>query len=250
MTVGALIIARLSSTRLPNKNILEISGKPMIIQLADRVSKSKKVDKVIIATSNLPSDDPLEELAKRYDILCHRGSLENVMERIVGAAEEFDCETIVEILGDNPLVHSDLIDDVIDLHESYKADYTANITTEYDPYCENMSLFSVGLRVQVYSLNAAREYIKFPEYESNDRHPSAFMFDNPEIFKISFLEAKGKWKFMNRPRLNFAVNYRKNFKLIEKIFKQQYQNNPNFNLADVYDQLDKDVSLYSLFGPE
>ena len=106
MTVAALLIARLSSTRLPGKNILPVAGKPMIQHLAERVSKSKLISNVIIATSTLPSDDPLEELANQIGVDCYRGSLDNVMERISGAAKKYNCDTIVEILGDNPLVHS------------------------------------------------------------------------------------------------------------------------------------------------
>ena len=115
MKIGAFLIARLSSTRLPNKNVLPIVGKPMIELLVERVKASNFVSKVIIATSDLVSDDPLEELSQRLGVDCYRGSLNNVMERITKAAEFYDCDTIVEILGDNPLVHSNLIDDVIKL---------------------------------------------------------------------------------------------------------------------------------------
>ena len=186
MSIGALIVARLSSKRLPKKNILKVSGMPMIRQLAERVSKSNFVDKVIIATSNLPSDDPLEELAKKIGIGCYRGSLENVMERICETASAYECDTIVEILGDNPLVHADLIDDVINLYLKEGLDYAANITSEYLPFSEKKSLFSIGLRVQVYSKIVADLYSDYADYPGNGRHPCAFIFDNPEKFKVNY----------------------------------------------------------------
>jgi len=118
MTTGVFIIARLSSTRLPAKNMMPILGKPMIQHLVERIAKSKTIDKIVITTSTLPSDDPLEALAEDIGIDCFRGDLDNVMERIVGAANYFNCDTVVEILGDNPLVHSSLIDDVVGLYHS------------------------------------------------------------------------------------------------------------------------------------
>ena len=250
MTVGALLIARLSSTRLPQKNILHFVGKPMIQLLAERVAKSKLVSKVIIATSNLPSDDPLEELANDIGLGCYRGSLDNVMERITGAAEKYDCETIVEILGDNPLVHSDLIDDVVELYNSNNLDYAASVTREYIPHSENKLLFSIGLRVQVYSLDAAKKYNCYLEYPDNGRHHCAYIFDHPDKFSVDYLEAKGRWSFMNRPALNFAVNYPKNFELTKRIYEENYSKDNNFPLELVYEQLDEEPDLYQLFGAE
>ena len=82
MKTAAFIIARLSSSRLPEKNLMPILGKPMIEHLIHRVRKSKLIDEVCIVTSNLRSDDKLEEFAKVNNIPCYRGSLDNIMERI------------------------------------------------------------------------------------------------------------------------------------------------------------------------
>jgi spore coat polysaccharide biosynthesis protein SpsF len=250
MTICALLIARLSSTRLPQKNILPIIGKPMIQHLVERVENSKLISKVIITTSNLPSDDPLEELANKIGVSCYRGSLDNIMERIVNSAKECNCKTVVEILGDNPLVHSDLIDDVIRLYQNNNLDYAANITKEYGCQSKDNKLFSVGLRVQVYSLSVAKEYIHYPEYPGNGKHPCAYIFDNPNKFSVGYLEAKGKWSFMNRPVLNFAVNYPKNFDLAKKIYEKNYTKDNNFPLELVFEQLDEEIDLYPLFGTE
>ncbi len=250
MSVGAFLVARLSSTRLPEKNILPVAGKPMIQQLAERVKNSKLVDKVIIATSNLPSDDPLEDLAKEIGIGCYRGSLDNVMERIVGAADTYECDTIVEILGDNPLVHGGLIDDVVSLYTNDELDYAANITTEYKPHSDGKELFSIGLRVQVYSKKVADLYTQYPDYLENGRHPCAYIFDHPDEFKVGYIEATGKWAFMNHPDLNFAVNYPKNFELTKKIYERNYPNDVNFDLQSIYNQLNDEPELLKLFGAE
>lgn len=245
MAVGAFLVARMGSTRLPGKSMLKILGKPMIELFAERISHSKHIDKTIITTSDDPSDDALEELAKKIGIGCFRGSLNNVMERINGAAETYGCDTIVELLGDNPLVHSDLIDDVVQFYRKGKYDYAVNVTKEYSVSPSELKLFSVGIRVQVYSKGASGKWKDYSGYADNY---TSYMFRNPRIFKIGYFEAKGKWAFMNKPDLRFAVNYRKDFDFIKHIFEQNYSNDKNFSLDKVYEQLSAEEKLRTLMG--
>lgn len=251
MTTGAFIVVRLSSSRLPQKAMLEILGKPMIEHMIERVRASRMINKVVITTSVHPSDDLLEELAQKLNVCCYRGSLENVMERVSGAAKTCDCDTVVELLGDNPLVHSELIDDVVGFYINGRYDYAATVTKEYPAAVTRKRLFSVGVRIQVYSKAAAGEYINYPGYMGNDcKHPCSYIFEHPEKFKIGYFEAKGKWAFMNRPELSFAVNYFNNFNLIKAIFEKNYPADKTFSLEKVYGQLDKDRYLYLLMGSE
>jgi spore coat polysaccharide biosynthesis protein SpsF len=223
----------------------------MIELMAERVLASEAIDKVVIATSNLPSDDPLEALAEKIGIGCYRGSLENVMDRIVNAAEAYDCDTIVELLGDNPLVHSELIDDVVRYYRDSGYDYAATVTREYPVSEIEKKLFSIGVRVQVYSSAIAQQSVDYPAYFGDeDKHPTAYIFERPEKYKVGYFEARGKWAFMNRPALTFAVNYRKNVNLIRAIFEKNYPEDTNFPLERVYQQLDLEKYLYILMGAE
>ena len=251
MTIGALLVVRLSSTRLPQKGIMKILDKPMMELMIERVQKSELIDKVVITTSTLPSDDPLEDLAKKLKVSCYRGALENVMERISGAAKAYSCDTIVELLGDNPLIHAELIDDVIKFYTNGSYDYAATLTKEYPVSGSDKKLFSTGVRVQVYSKSVDEQYPQYPEYiNNNSKHPCAYIFEHPKTFKIGYFEARDKWSFMNRPDLNFAVNYRKNFDLIRTFFETHYPNDNNFSLKKVYDQLDAEKHLYLQMGSE
>ena len=114
MSVGALVVARLGSTRRPAKTLLDLLGRPMIERLIRRLRAARGLDLVAIATSSDPIDQPLADLGARLDVPVHRGDLHNVMERLRTAAAEFGCDTVVEVLGDNPLVHSDLVEAVLE----------------------------------------------------------------------------------------------------------------------------------------
>lgn len=246
----AFIIARLNSSRLVRKNVMPILDLPMIIHLANRVRNSEKINRVIITTSTESTDDELEEVSKEYGFDCYRGPLDNLMQRITDAAIHFDSSNIIEILGDNPLIHSSLIDEVINIYQSGNYDYAANISTDYGELVAGMRLFSVGLRVQIYKKEVAIDHTKYPEYLTNGRHPSAYIFENPETYKIGYLEASGHWEFMNKPELNFSVNYPKNFELNRLIFEENYLDDNNFNLEKVFKQLENQPELLELFGAE
>ena len=248
MPVGAFIIARLNSSRLTEKHMRRIMGKPMIEMMVERVRAAKTVDNIVITTSNLSSDDQLEELSKKFGIYCYRGSLENIMDRIVNAAKTYECDTVVELLGDNPLVHSELIDEVVNYYFKNKYDYVATATNEY-PISGKKYLFPVGIRVQVYSVNAAEQYIKYPEYINNEnKHPCSYIFEHPESFNIGYLEAKDKWCFLNHPNLNFAVNYQENFEMVRQIFENCYFENSNFSMNDIMQTVDLNQDLKLLMG--
>lgn len=251
MSIGAFLIARMSSSRLPGKCMMKILGKPLIELMVERVEQSEFIDKIVITTSRDSSDEPLKKMAHKLKVSCYRGSLEDLMDRICSAARAYDCDTIIELLGDNPLVHSELVDDVIKFYQDGRYDYAATATKEYPVSSAEKKLFSVGVRVQVYSRAVAEQWINYEEYIGNeDKHPCAFIFEHPKTFKVGYFEAIGKWGFMNKPHFSFAVNYRKNFNLIRTIFEQNYPEGRNFPLKKVYEQLDREVYLLSLMGSE
>lgn len=248
MKIGALIVARLGSSRLKAKNLMKILDKPMIQHLAERIQRAGRQNLVAIATSTDVSDNPLEDFAQTIGIQCYRGSLENVMERVAGAGSHFNCDAVVEILGDNPLVHSDLIDDVIDLFVTQNLDYAANITKEYGTVNPDLVRFPIGVRVQVYKTSVAHDWKKYPEFLAKDLGTSAYIFHHPETYKCGYLEATGSWKSLHQPSWHFAVNYQKNFDLIEKIFAELYPKNHNFSLQDVMMLMRQRPEWHALMG--
>lgn len=247
MKTGALLIARLSSTRLPAKNLKLMAGLPMIAHLAERIDRAKSIDQVIITTSEEASDDPLALFAEEAGIACHRGPLDDVMARICGAADSFELDTIVEILGDNPLIDHHLVDDVMALYDPDTVDYAANISPDYAVKPEGSIDFAIGVRVQAYSAATARRYVEFPDIAG---HPSSYIFDNPDQFKCVYLNAVDEWAFLNKPEINFAVNYPKNFTLMERLFEELYPTDPRFSLRRAIDFMDANPSLYDFTGAE
>jgi spore coat polysaccharide biosynthesis protein SpsF len=116
--VNAIFISvRNSSTRLPNKAILNICGKPTIQHLIENIKKSKSADKVILCTSDRKEDDILCDVATECHIDYFRGSLNDKLVRWLGACKEYDVDFFVNVDGDDLFFDVDLADIVI---EQYK----------------------------------------------------------------------------------------------------------------------------------
>lgn len=248
MTTLAVIAARTGSSRLPGKVLYPILGKPMLERMIERVRCSRYVDDIVIATSTLPEDRQLLDFASQVGVKAFRGSPDDVLGRMHEAVSAHQPELVIELLGDNPLVHSDLIDDTVELHRAGSFDYTATATTEYPHVPAGASLFPIGIRVQVFpppTLARCEAEATTPSYRE---HSTSYIANHPERFRIGYLEARGRWAECHRPALTFAVNYRQNYELIAAIFERCYPRNPNFSLQEALRVWDADPSLHGLMG--
>ncbi len=237
---AALIVARLSSERIPRKNVLPLNGIPMIIRLVNRLRDSKYLDDIIVCTSEHSSDDELCKLCQENNISYGRGPLENVMERICSVASDHDVTTIVEILGDNPFIQSDLVDHGIEIFDSHVFDYVANYSNDYVQEL-NIPKFPIGIRVQVYSLQSALLYLD--DTLKRRSHPSSFLYSNPERFNVKLFGAIDKFQNLNHPNYNISVNYKSNFEFANQIFKKF---DGDVRISDVIDELESNESLMSM----
>ena len=154
--VIAIVQARVGSTRLPGKVLKKINGKPLIEILFHRLNQSKKIDKIILATSKNTENDPLVKLITKLGDDVFRGSENDVLGRYYNAAKSYTPKTVVRITGDCPIIDPTLVDEVISLYEKEKADYVSNT---------NPPTFPDGLDTEVFSFEAlkvAHEQAKEP----------------------------------------------------------------------------------------
>ena len=111
--INIIIEARLNSSRLPKKHLLLVREEPIIQFLIKRLKNVTTCNKIILATTNTKLDDPLVDLAIKNKIDYFRGDEENVMLRVLNAANFFSTDIIVGITADCPLVDPKIIDECI-----------------------------------------------------------------------------------------------------------------------------------------
>jgi spore coat polysaccharide biosynthesis protein SpsF len=110
MNKVAIIQARMSSSRLPGKVMLDIAGQPMLQRVINRAKRSKLIDRVAVATTSDPSDDILELFCQKQALPCYRGSLVDVLDRFYQAARQYRADVIIRLTADCPLLDPDLLD--------------------------------------------------------------------------------------------------------------------------------------------
>lgn len=110
----AIIQARRSSRRLPDKVLLDIGGKPMLQRVVERTRQAKRLDEVIVATTTAPEDETIVQLCQQIGVPAVRGSVFDVLDRFYQAARQFQADSIVRITADCPLIDPALVDQVIE----------------------------------------------------------------------------------------------------------------------------------------
>ena len=121
MRVAVIVQARMTSTRLPGKVLMDLAGKPLLERELERLP-----GEIVLAVTTNPDDDPLTELADRLGVRWYRGSEHDVLSRYAGAAREADADAIVRVTSDCPLIDRDEVHAVIDALTP-DVDYAANI---------------------------------------------------------------------------------------------------------------------------
>ena len=142
MTIGAIIQARMQSSRLPGKILIPLpfhSTKPLLSWPIEELKKCKLVDKIILATSIQPENDILKKFADDHSIFFFQGSEHDVLSRFIGIIKTRQLDIVIRITGDNPIVDIGLLEEIIDKHASGKYDYTYTV---HLPLGMNMEVFN------------------------------------------------------------------------------------------------------------
>jgi len=147
----AIIQARMGSTRLPGKVLMEVNDRPLLAYQLDRISKSKKLDKVVIATSVLEKDDAIESFCVDYGIDYYRGSENDVMSRYYDCAKKYNSDIVVRMTADCPLIDPKIIDKVVQKFEDDNVDYCGNTVPP------ETSRFPDGSDIEVFSMKALEQ---------------------------------------------------------------------------------------------
>lgn len=145
MRIIGVTQARIGSSRLPEKVLLEIMSKPLLAYHLDRIKKSKSVDNWIVATTNEEGADKICHIAKEVGINSFKGSLEDVLDRFYQAVKDENADYVVRITSDCPLIDAELIDQTIHFCVENKLDYYSNIFKENYPDGLDVEIFSFGL---------------------------------------------------------------------------------------------------------
>jgi len=216
----------MTSTRLPGKVLRPLLNKPVLELMIERVRRARLIDGIVIATTNNAADDRVAALAARLGIGCHRGSEEDVLQRVLDAATIFEATTIVELTGDCPLIDPAIIDQAIADHRLGGVDYVSNVLQRSYP---------IGMDTQVFDTAVLADVARRTDDATDREHVSLFIYRNPQLYRLRNIGAPAD---LTRPDLPLTLDTPEDFSLIEWIYQSLYPKNPAFSLRDALTLLD------------
>jgi len=225
----AIIQARMSSTRLPNKVLKTIANKPMLQLQIERIKTAKLIDKIVVATSNQSEDDAIAQLCQQLDISCFRGSLNDVLARYYYCANQYNTTHIVRLTADCPLTDASIIDQVIHLHIKTQSDYTSN--------CSPASLPD-GLDVEVFTKKALTRAFNQARIPAEREHITLYFRNNNSIFNNTNFKHSP-----NLSHLRWTVDESEDFDFVKQVYQYLYTYNPHFSTDDILNLLNEHPEL-------
>ena len=228
MKIIAIIQARMGSTRLENKVMKPINAKPMIELLLMRLTKSKLIQKIVVATSKDKKNLPLIKHVESLGFSCEQGSEDDVLDRYIQVAESNQAEVVVRITGDCPLVDPILVDKCIEKFIQLDVDYCSNI---------NPPTFPDGFDVEVIKLSALKKSYENITSKFDKEHVTTYIVSSGSFSKFNFANDK------DVSDLRLTVDNPEDFEVMKNVF-EHFSPDVYFDLKNVLMLKEKKPDLF------
>jgi spore coat polysaccharide biosynthesis protein SpsF len=228
----ASIEARMGSSRLPGKVLMDIHGKPALARLVDRLRACRTLTDIVVATSTDPRDDALAEWAQAYGVAVFRGSEEDVLDRVAKAQASLSSDITVEITGDCPLLDPEVIDLGVESFLANPCDILTNARIESYP---------AGTDVQVYRLAALQDVAARINDPAVREHVTLYFYENPHLYRCIHLLAPASLRW---PGLRCQLDYAEDLDFIRAVYADLMPlHGPLFGLPVLIDLLKRKPEL-------
>lgn len=221
MKTVATITARMTSSRLPGKVLLDCLGRPMLHRLVERVRRCPHLDHIVVSTTTNPEDDVVVAAARELGVGCFRGDEHDVVGRVVGAMEEAGADLVVQLTGDCPLLDPEVIGQLIRIHQSNTFDYVSNTLVRSYPR---------GLDCQVLPFEVLRESLRLASDPAQHEHVCLAVYERPERFRLFNLMAPPSLCY---PAWRWTLDTENDYRFILAVYEFLYPRNPAFTSDDV-----------------
>ncbi len=185
---------------------------------------ARRVDRLIVATTIEPEDEPIAELCRRRGWTVSRGSRDDVLDRYYQAALTDGTDPVVRITSDCPVIDPELIDRVVERLDS-ETDYASNI----NPH----RTFPRGLDVEAFTFAALSAAWRDDREPTGREHVTPFLYRHPERFRMALVES-------DRPEVachRWSVDTPEDYELLQRIYA--HFRNDSFGWVDVLELLDQ-----------
>jgi spore coat polysaccharide biosynthesis protein SpsF len=211
--VVAVVQARMTSTRLPGKVLMDIEGVPMLARQLRRLRLANQLDHVVVATTTNSADDDVARVAADEGVAVFRGDEINVLGRCIGAAREVEASVVVRVTGDCPLLAPEIVDRVCAALER-TCDYASNVIHR---------TFPRGLDVETMHIDVLERVDRMAISPAAREHVTWFLrSEAPELFRVSSVEDREdnsdlQWSVDDQPDIERARRLYRELGLSERL---------------------------------
>lgn len=215
--ITAIIQARLGSTRLPGKVLMEIKGVSLLEIQIERLKKVKHIDQIVVATTNNKNDDALEEFCNDKNYKCFRGNENDVLDRFYKTVKTYGGEHVVRITADCPLLSPHLCSSLISFY----------IENNYD-FVHSGPNFAEGLDNEIFTFQALERSWKEATRKTDREHLTMYMHNNPHMFKKYTFNTKE-----DDSKFRVTVDEKKDFEVVEKIVTHFWEDKYSIEWSEI-----------------
>lgn len=206
--IVGVIQSRMGSSRLPGKMMMELCGYPVLHWVIERCKKASTLDEIVLATTTNLEDDCLIALSQSLEIQTFRGSEQDVLDRLIRAAKEFDATIVVRICADNPLIAPEEIDRLVKFFLTETPDYAFN----HVPRLNNN--YPDGLGAEILSTGLLEKIGRSAIDKKYREHVTLYLWENSKLFSIKTLPCPEPY---NRPEMKLDIDTLEDILFIRKI---------------------------------
>jgi spore coat polysaccharide biosynthesis protein SpsF len=230
--VVLIIQARMGSSRLPGKSMMELAGAPLVGRILERVKRCTQIDEIVLAIPATPNNKILGQLGRDYGITVFAGSENDLVERYYQAALASKADVIGRLPADNATPEPSEIDRIVEHHLSLgRPGFSSNLSVMGEsgyPDGIGAEMFDFSLLVE------ARERHSDPR-EREHVHLNFFDYSKQQAVNenwcpISTVQCPAEFR---RPDLVLDVNTLQQYEFMRELYEYLYPRNPNFHITDI-----------------
>lgn len=238
MKIVAVIQARTGSSRLPKKILLTALGRPLLALMLERVRAAQQLDEIVVATTSLPVDEPIRELARQLDVACVSGHPLDLLDRHWQAAQAGEADAVVKIPSDCPLIDPRVIDEVVGLYRRGAGGY--DFVSNLHP-----ATWPDGNDVEVVARRVLEEAHREAQRGYEREHTTPFVWDHPERYRLANVCWKTGLDLSASHRL--TLDYPEDFLLIARVFEALHRpEQAPFSVEEIVAYLDAHPDVAAL----
>lgn len=228
MKTVAIIQARMGSTRLPGKVLMDVGGSTMLARVVERTRRARGIDAVVVAATIDRRDDAILAECRSLDVPVTRGSEEDVLDRYHRAAAEHHADPVVRITSDCPLLEPAVLDQTLDAFREGHPDYASNVLER---------TFPQGLDVEVMRRDALERAWRAAKQPYERVHVTPYIYQHPDAFRLLAVRADGDYS-----GYRWTVDTAEDLAFVREIYSRLGRDG-QFGWRDVLDLLRREPRL-------